>query len=214
MGSADELVPHVMSKIFEDKFSSMVDCACGLGKWGYLTRVRLGMVGNEAYLVGCDLWLPAVKFCREHRVYDDQVRCDVRALPFREHSFDIVVACEVLEHLSKAEGGRFIEQAERIASRRLAISTPNGEWHQDSTLSNDFQEHKSAWVSNELQKLGFDVTGVGGLSAKRRSTLLRFLGRGKGLPALGSVILALAGILSPKMPRLGTMLVASKTIHS
>jgi len=210
MGSGDAIVPEVTTRIFECRFSSLVDFGCGIGKWGYLTKVRLKMIGDSAFMVGCDVWLPNLEFCKEHEVYDDCVRCDIRAIPFMERSFDVVVACEVLEHLTKPEGHAFIGQVERTASRNLIISTPNGEWHQESLLGNDFQRHRSAWVSAELSELGFRVAGVGGFSAGTRRKLLKYLGRGKGLPALGSVILMLAGILSPRIPRLGTELVASK----
>lgn len=213
MASADAIIPEVIFRIFERRFNSLLDFGCGFGKWGYLTKIQLKTIGGSEYVVGCDVWLHNLSFCREHGIYDDYVRCDIRAIPFRERSFEVVVACEVLEHLTKPEGRKFIGQAEHVASRNLIISTPNGEWPQDALLGNEFQRHRSAWVSEELRQLGFHVAGVAGLSAGTRGKLLRYLGRGKGLPALGSVILALAGILSPRIPRLGNELVASKRIE-
>jgi len=210
MASADVIIPEVTARIFECPFASLLDLGCGFGKWGYLTKIRLKTIKESAYILGCDVWLPDLRFCKQHGIYDDYVRCDVRAMPFKERSLDVVVACEVLEHLTKLEGQAFIRQAELIASRNLIISTPNGQWPQDALLGNEFQRHRSAWLSEELRESGFRVVGVGGLSTRARSKLLRFLGRGKGLPALGSVILALGGILSPRIPRLGNELVASK----
>ena len=210
MGSADELVPDVMHRIFDVSFNSLLDCACGYGKWGYLSRVRLSISGKRAYLVGCDLWLPNIRFCKKHQVYDDVIRCDVRALPLRDRSFEVVIACEVVEHLSKCDSQEFIVRTQRIPTKRFLITTPNGSWHQDESSGNEYQRHRSAWSSRELQSLGFDVAGVGGLAVARRKQLFRYVGKGRGLPALGSLILLLATVLSPKIPRLGTLLVASK----
>lgn len=210
MVSGDALVPEVMERIFRVPFDSLIDCACGFGKWGYLSKIRCSILDRRAYLVGCDIWLPNVKFCKDHQVYDDEVQCDIRAIPFRDHSFDVAIACEVLEHLSKNDSLEFIVRAQRIATKRFLVTTPNGPWHQDEISGNEFQRHRSAWSSVELQKLGFDVVGVGGLSAVSRNRLFRFIGRGRGLPALGTLVLLLAAVLSRRIPRLGTLLVASK----
>jgi 2-polyprenyl-3-methyl-5-hydroxy-6-metoxy-1,4-benzoquinol methylase len=128
MGSADELVPDVMQKIFDASLNSLLDCACG-----YLSRVRLSISGKRAYLVGCDLWLPNIRFCKKHQVYDDVIRCDVRALPLRDRSFEVVIACEVAEHLSKCDSQEFIVRAQRIPTKRFPITTPNGSWYQDES---------------------------------------------------------------------------------
>jgi SAM-dependent methyltransferase len=215
MGSADALVPHVMKAVgfgFEEiPFNSFLDCACGYGKWGFLTRVWLNLSGKHGYVVGCDIWVPYLKFCKQHHVYDDEVRCDARAIPFRDQSFDIVFACEVLEHLSKFQGRKMISEVERVMAKRLVMTTPNGLYPQDTSDGNQFQKHRSAWSSIELQGLGFEVVGVGGFPTSKKSLLLRLFGRESGLTALSSLVLLFASLLSTRIPRLGTMLVACKT---
>ena len=47
---------------------------------------------------------------------------DVYALPFRDQSFDVIVARHVLEHLSEPK--KFVDEARRVA-RRVFIKTPS-----------------------------------------------------------------------------------------
>jgi ubiquinone/menaquinone biosynthesis C-methylase UbiE len=49
-------------------------------------------------------------------------RASVYALPFEDRSFDLVVCCEVLEHL--AEPDRGLKEVARVARRGVVVSTP------------------------------------------------------------------------------------------
>jgi len=65
--------------------------------------------------------------------------CDVRKLPFKQKSFDTVLCMEVIEHLEKEEAIRLIEDMEKIARKKIIITTPVGFWedyvHEDSFCS-------------------------------------------------------------------------------
>jgi ubiquinone/menaquinone biosynthesis C-methylase UbiE len=215
MGSADALVPYVMKAagfgFGEVPFNSFLDCACGYGKWGFLTAFWLKLTGRQGYLVGCDIWLPYLEYCREHRIYDDQIRCDVRAIPFRAKSFDVVYACEVLEHLRKSEGRKFIEQVHRIAVKKLIVTTPNGMYPQNAHFANEFQKHRSAWVSSELQQMGFKVVGVDAFPPKMKFRMFRFIAEKRVLTAIITVVVQIFSAISVRVPRVGTLLVATRT---
>jgi len=87
--------PFVLNEIPNLTAKCVLDCGCGYGIWGYLIRVCRS--GNEAYIVGLDCIPKYLKFNKEHKVYDDLVRGDVAFLPFKEVSFDFVLASEVIE---------------------------------------------------------------------------------------------------------------------
>lgn len=73
----------------------LLDLGCGTG--GMLERLRpLGQA------VGLDLEPLALAFCRE-RGHDKLVRGSATALPFRDNSFDFVLALDVLEHIADHE---------------------------------------------------------------------------------------------------------------
>jgi hypothetical protein len=198
-----------MFRIMETKFSTMLDCACGRGKWGYLVRIWLACQLREAYIVGCDAWLPHLYFCKSHRIYDDEVRCDVRWLPFRGSSADMTVACEVIEHLPKDEGIRSIHEMERVTNLRLIVSTPNGPWRQNASADDCLEAHQSSWSTRDLQGLGFQVIGLGP-PPFTRSRAIRILSSKRLASLVARVFVVVASSVSPSLPRLGTLLVAWK----
>jgi len=136
----------------------IVDVGCGKGIWSYLVRVDIEG-GNEARFIGLDIDLGALNFCKRHRTYDDLVLCDVRYLPLRKFSFDIVFACEIIEHLPKKEGYKFLDELEQIYKEAIILTTPNG--YLPTPTSTVFHIHKSGWNINELRNRGYLVRGCG-----------------------------------------------------
>jgi SAM-dependent methyltransferase len=57
-------------------------------------------------IVGVDVHLPSLK--RARKVCEDVVYADARYLPFKDESFDTVVAVEVIEHMAKRDGYRLL----------------------------------------------------------------------------------------------------------
>jgi SAM-dependent methyltransferase len=55
------------------------------------------------------------------------VGADALALPFRDRSFAVVAACEILEHLSPPDGPRLVSEAARVLRPGgvLVLTTPN-----------------------------------------------------------------------------------------
>ncbi len=49
---------------------------------------------------------------------------DIRNLPFQNNSFDVILCCEVLEHLPFSELNKVIDELARISSKNLIISVP------------------------------------------------------------------------------------------
>jgi len=77
-----------------------------------------------------------------------------------------VLATEVLEHLSKDDGKIMLEQMEKIARKKIILTTPNGFLPTYAGPDdNPTETHLSGWTVNELRKLGFKVYGLNGLKA-------------------------------------------------
>lgn len=159
LSSSSMYVPYVMSRIPFVNGKIVIDVACGKGKWGYLVRTDRG--GDNAYLIGCDAFKPYLHHVKEHAVYDDCILCDAKQLPYRDRIADVIIACEILEHLEKADGYKFLIELERTCKEKLIVTTPNVFVSQNKVESNIFQVHKSVWDSRELQNMGFDVHGIG-----------------------------------------------------
>ncbi len=109
--------------------------------------------------VGVDLFEPYLEICKKQMIHDELVHADIRRLPFKSKSFDIVLLMQVLEHLEKADGEKLIEAMEDIARMQVIISTPVGSFKWGKHENNPYNEHKSAWSPDEMRRRGYAVTG-------------------------------------------------------
>jgi len=136
---------------------SLLDLGCGRGIIGILTRIYRY---NIEKMVGVDIFNKYINFCRKHRIYDQIIKWDLRnlPLPFIDKSFDVVTLIEVVEHLPKALAINLIHEAERIAKKRVILSTPNGAKFSMQELcydNNPFQKHLCYFTVKELKKMGY-----------------------------------------------------------
>lgn len=112
-------------------------------------------------IVGADIFMPYLKQAKLNKTHDEYVLCDVRKLPFKPKSFDTVLCMEVIEHSKKGEGIKPIEESEKIARKRVIITTSVGFLQQDPYDINPYQEHKSSFLPGEFFKMGYNVRGFG-----------------------------------------------------
>lgn len=160
--SSSLLLDHFVVRLLNGK--SMLDVGCGKGKWGFLARVNAQFLVKNApkEIVGCDIFLPYLRECNNlAKVYDRLVLCDARFLPFRRKVFDIVLLAEVLEHLSKEDGEKALIESERVAEKRIIVTTPQYPLSQTVLNGNVYQTHISRYTAKELKKRGFNVYGIG-----------------------------------------------------
>jgi len=153
MSSSYLLDPFVMTLLAE-KSKSYLDIACGRGKWGYLLKTSHK---PPSYIIGGDLDKEVLQYVKMHGIYDDTVLFDGRYLPFREKSFDYVLAFEVIEHMEKKDGMKLLDEAERVSKEKVIVSTPllgARYWY-------SAKHHVSKWTVRDLRRKGYCVRGVG-----------------------------------------------------
>lgn len=94
---------------------------------------------------------------------------DVRTIAerFEPGSFDVVVALDVIEHLSKDEGWALLDAMERLARRRVIVFTPNGFLEQGAVDGNPYQVHRSGWSVGEFRARGYRIRGINGFKPLR-----------------------------------------------
>lgn len=117
---------------------------------------------NVPFSVGVELFEPYLEESKKKGIHNEYIKADIRKVEFKPRSFNVVIAIDVLEHLTKEEGYELIRKMEKWGSKKIIIFTPNGLVWQDSYHNNPLQEHKSAWSVEELEKLGFKVFGING----------------------------------------------------
>ena len=76
---------------------------------------------------------------------------------FRPNSYDLVTALDVIEHLHKEDGCKLPQDMEQIASKRILIFSPQGEYMVGECQEGQLQHHAhwSGWTEEELSYLGF-----------------------------------------------------------
>jgi len=151
----------------------ILDVGCGPGN---LARLILSYRHNSVkqnipLIIGVDLDTEVSNFIKQFSNYGDLVLADSRYLPFKNATFDIVAALEIIEHVPKEDGYRMIREAERVAKTKVILSTPNGFCNQGCIPADTGRgyEHLSGWNARDFRKLGFKVRGVGSRLALRLS---------------------------------------------
>lgn len=126
---------------------TVLDCGCGIGRWGYLLRKK------GCAVVGFDLTKSNVIEAKKLSKYSALLVADASYLPFKEGSFDCLMAVELLEHLPKEKGVKFLEDTKRLARKLVVLSTPSGYFEALCDLPGEI--HQSGWNKEELEAFGF-----------------------------------------------------------
>ncbi len=116
---------------------------------------------------GFDIYEPALRAAVATGRRRRGVMADVRRLPVRNHSFDVVVSLDVVEHFPKPEALDLVSELERVARRLVVLLTPNGFVPQPPGEDEPWQEHRCGFAAGELEALGYSVAGRGGPSVLR-----------------------------------------------
>ncbi|MFX0000786.1 MAG: class I SAM-dependent methyltransferase [Candidatus Hodarchaeota archaeon] len=151
-----------LTKLIEENIrdcDSILDLGCGPSS-------RLEKINtNNKYTVGVDIFEKYIEISRKKKIHDSYVILDIKHIEkkFPPKSFDCVMLLDVIEHLKKSEGINIINKMEKIAKRKIIVSTPNGYIRQDEYHNNILQMHKSGWKLKIFKKLNFRVYGFNGL---------------------------------------------------
>lgn len=138
---------------------TILDVGCGQG----LPMELINLRHSNLISTGIDLFKPYIDQCKIKKTHNKYLICDVRKLPFKRKSFDVVMALQIIEHLKKGEARIVLKKLETIAKNLIIISTPIGisTYH---TEENPLQEHQSFFYPEEFKKLGYRIIRIGGKS--------------------------------------------------
>lgn len=144
-------------RIADKSAKSILDVACGKGLPMMVLKQRMKFQKIE----GVDLYEPYISECRRKEIHDSYLVCDVRKLVYKNKTFDIVMALQVLEHLDKNESLRVLASLEKIAKKQVIVSMPIGKTYHSAVDGNKLQLHKSGFFPEELEKRGYTVIKMG-----------------------------------------------------
>jgi len=168
------LDPVVLSFFQKKGTGTVLDLGCGYGLFGYMIRLERDFRGA---LIGIDAYPPYIKKLKRYTgaVYDSLVIADARHLPFKSGAVETVLASEVIEHLPKEGGLELIEEAERVSSRLVLITTPRGHIPQGRHNENDLEVHSSEWSERDFTDRGYGIIYAGSVQMMLRKSRLRGL---------------------------------------
>ena len=131
-------------------------------------------------LTALDISLKRIKRCAERCKKGYFIVADAEGLPFKQESFDSIVASELIEHLIAPE--EFLRSSYNALRKggTLVISTPSGLFYENN-LEEIFKDHHLHTFSPKklkslLEKAGFKPTVIRGMGFKLRIKLPNLLG--------------------------------------
>src|SRR3990167_11456802 len=90
--SKRRIVEYYLKKLLKDKTdANMLDVGCGTGK-------NLELLSSYGTAWGVDISSDALLYCRKRGLKRIK-KANVTALPFKDNSFDIITALDILEHV-------------------------------------------------------------------------------------------------------------------
>ena len=138
---------------------SILDLGCG-----HKSRIRL-LKKRKKYTLGVDIYEKYIEMSKKKNLHDDYLVLDILKIDEKKtpKSFDCVLLLDVVEHLEKLEAIKLIRKCEKIAKKKVVISTPNGFLPQYEYHGNIYQIHKSGWNLKIFKKMNFKICGFYGL---------------------------------------------------
>lgn len=141
---------------------SLLDLGCGNGKFmeGLSDRKNWNITGVDAdkhYL----------NAARKRNIYTSLIYSDVNTalknFCKRKVKFDLVFSSQLIEHLQKKRGQEMLSLIEKVARKKIIITTPRGFMPQPNIYfdGNPLQYHHSGWSEVEFTQLGYKIYGVG-----------------------------------------------------
>ena len=110
-----------LSEIFEkNQIMTFADIGCAEGLYvKYVSSIR-----NETFCIGVDIARTCLEKAKGNgkMVNTEYVMCDVRNLPFKDNSIDLLLCSEVLEHIRNYH--KSLAELFRVAKKYLVISFP------------------------------------------------------------------------------------------
>lgn len=113
-------------KLIPGDVKSILDAGCGDGR-------IVNILADKYKTVGLDISEEALKHVKIEKVCGS-----VDDMPFASGSFDLVICCEVLEHLPYGVYQRTIEEIMKVTRKYIIVSVPNNENRKNGTIACPF----------------------------------------------------------------------------
>lgn len=141
--------------------ATILDLGCGDGSlMGILSK------GEKWKITGIDIYPKAIESARKSNIYVKVLRGDLLKTIRNNNlksKYDVVFFSQVIEHVTRNQGEKILDEIEKIAKKRILVGTPRGFMEQPHEFldGNPHQVHKSGWSIEDFTSRGYRVFGVG-----------------------------------------------------
>lgn len=146
---------------------TVVDVGAGAGTYAKLMREDSELIttgGGEIVRrmwhdrwTAVEAWEPYVAEFRLHDLYDEVTVSDARHLPWTAYRADLVIAGDVLEHMTRDDAQALLRRI-RQGAANLIVSIPVLHLPQGAVNGNPYERHVDHWTAtsmrNELEAFG------------------------------------------------------------
>lgn len=135
----------------KDMIKRILDIGCGAGTYSKIIKQQK-KICIDAEWVAIEAWEPYVNKFDLNKLYDRVIVSDARKIDWTElGSFDVAIAGDVLEHMTKDDAIDLVEKTLGRASTMI-ISIPIWEYPQGAAYGNPFEIHvKEDWSHEEVK---------------------------------------------------------------
>lgn len=167
--SNSEQISPIFSEIKRRPVRSVLDVGCGLGVYGLLCRVHLDLYNDEQFykklesdapdrwevridgIEGTPEYLPLIPSWAYDRIEQGEALALLREKA--DDQYDLVLALAIIEHFSREDGERFLDELVRVG-RRAIVSVPKIVQPQ-AVPGKPFETHRSHWSDADFLAQGF-----------------------------------------------------------
>ena len=143
----------VQDLIWKYQPKSILDIGPGFGRWGFLCRELLDVFRGRVIrsdwtvLIDCVEVFPQYITPIHDYVYDKIYHgCGLQFLEKCNEKYDLIVAGDVLEHFTKENGKKLIDEVYVHISKAAIFCVPLGDrYKQGKACGNEYEEHKAVW---------------------------------------------------------------------
>lgn len=140
---------------------TILDLGCGDG-----SLMDLLSKGKKWKITGIDIYLKSINGAKKRNIYHKLIRGDLLKTIRNNNlktKYDVVFFSQVIEHVTRNQGEKLLNEIEKLAKKRIIVGTPRGFMEQPHEFldNNPYQVHKSGWSIEDFSSRGYKVNGVG-----------------------------------------------------
>lgn len=134
----------------QQHIQTVVDIGPGSGTYISLVKEQAQCCTNARW-IGVEIWEPYIQQFRLQERYDEIVNADVRTVDWTQLNPDVVIAGDVLEHMTKQDAVALVDRILLVA-KTLIVSVPIRHMPQDKyAYENPHEAHiKDDWSHEEV----------------------------------------------------------------